>query len=119
MLQPPRLSAWNEQYNLNYAHTDFGDVDVAIDLREVEGVKTIKRRATIPGVSDENGPHCEPAKKQWCAYMRTCLGFEYFLADRTNESRGRTWGDVRNSAEAGESLLCEKIMELWQEVKGD
>ncbi|KAJ4351545.1 uncharacterized protein N0V89_006888 [Didymosphaeria variabile] len=107
----------HQKYRLDHTSIDIEKHEVTIDLRDVEELKSTKRRANIPGTFDEKSPHWEPPKYHQCVNIRTRQGEEYFLADRRNEARDKTWGRLQGAPDGSPSLLCQKLTEIWEKLK--
>ncbi|KAF2451669.1 hypothetical protein P171DRAFT_438362 [Karstenula rhodostoma CBS 690.94] len=60
------LRELHEKYQLDHTCSDMQRTKFMIDLRDVEELKFMKRRATIPGTFDETSPHWEPPRYHQC-----------------------------------------------------
>ncbi|KAL1593242.1 hypothetical protein SLS60_010850 [Paraconiothyrium brasiliense] len=106
-----------QNYRLGHTSIDMDEHAITIDLKDVAEPKCTRRRANIPGASDEKSPHWEPPKYHQCVNIRTRLGEDYFLADRRNESRDKTWGRLQGAPDGSPGLLSQKLTEIWKGLK--
>ena len=118
-LNPEYVSSIKEKYQLDYVSTDFGELDITIDLRDVEELRYVKRRAVIPEAGDKNSTHYEQPQFRHCVSIKMNGGREYFLADRKNEERGKTWAGLQGTQDGSPSLLYRTLLESWKEAKKD
>ncbi|KAL5387104.1 hypothetical protein DPSP01_003714 [Paraphaeosphaeria sporulosa] len=107
-----------DKYRLNHTCSDMQKTKFTIDMRDVEELKFVKRRATIPGTCDETSPHWEPPRYHQCVYVRTRVSREYYLADRKNEPQDKAWESLRMDVPDGSpNLLCHKLVRYWHDAK--
>lgn len=109
-IDPQQLSNIRQMYQVD-------EVKITIDLRDVVDVQFLKRKAVVPGSSDIGSAHYELQQFHHCVCIKTKAGKEYFLADRKNEERSRTWVDIQGVWDGSPSLLYRTLMELWEEAK--
>lgn len=116
-LAPDYLPSIQEKYHVSPLDLDFGTLNITIDLRDVVELQFLNRLAVVPGAADKDGLHYEIPQRRICVHVKTKYGREYWLADRKNEVRGRTWASIQEAQDGSTSLLYKTLLRLWEETR--